>query len=55
MKEGSLVKILDNNEWHNLYGVIKYLIKGVTYIFCVQYPNNLYIATENNSICIIEE
>lgn len=55
MKEGSLVKILDENEYCGLYGIVKYLIDDVAYIFCVDYPNDLYVATENNNICIIEE
>ncbi|AGK97402.1 hypothetical protein [Clostridium pasteurianum] len=55
MNVGSIVKILDNNEWHNLYGVVKYIYKGIAYIFCVQYPTYLYVAKPENQIIIIEE
>lgn len=55
MCEGSIVKILDENEWKNLYGVVKYLKDNVAWIFCVQHPTDLYVATENNAICIVRE
>jgi hypothetical protein len=55
MKIGSIVKILDNNDWKNLYGIVKYLKDNVAFIFCVQYPVDLYVATEKNNIITIEE
>lgn len=55
MRIGAVVKINDSNEWNGLYGVVRYICKNIAYIFCVQNPCNLYIATENNDICIIKE
>lgn len=55
MKVGSIVKILDENEWHNLYGVVRYLKDNIAWIFCVQFPTDLYIAGKDNQIIIIEE
>lgn len=55
MNIGCIVRLNDNNEWNGLYGVVKYIYKDVAYIFCIQNPCNLYVATEKNNICIINE
>jgi hypothetical protein len=55
MKCGSIVRINDNNEWNGLYGVVRYIRDNIAYIFCVCHPTDLYVATEQNNICIIEE
>lgn len=53
MIEGSLIRINDDNEWKGLYGIVRYIIGEIAYIFCVQYPTTLYIARPENNICII--
>lgn len=55
MAIGSLVRINDDNEWNSLYGIVKYIKDNVSWIFCVQHPTDLYVATENNNINIIIE
>ncbi|AJA49487.1 hypothetical protein CPAST_c34210 [Clostridium pasteurianum DSM 525 = ATCC 6013] len=55
MGVGSLVKINDNNSWNGLYGIVRYLVNDVAFIFCVQHPTDLYIAKKDNDIILIEE
>lgn len=55
MNVGSIVRLNDDNEWNGLYGVVKYMHKDVAYIFCIQNPCYLYVATKKNNICIIDE
>lgn len=55
MTVGSIVRLNDNNEWNGLYGVVKYMHKDVAYIFCIQNPCYLYVATEKNNVCTIKE
>lgn len=55
MQIGALIRINDDNNWNGLYGVVKYIYDNVAYIFCVQHPTELYVATLDSNICIIEE
>lgn len=55
MQEGSIVRLNDDNEWKDKYGIVKYMKDNVAWIFCVDYPTDLYVATQDNNICEIRE
>jgi len=42
LKRGQLVQILDNSEWHGLYGVVENIICGIPIIFCIKRPWDRY-------------
>ena len=42
------VRIVADNEWHGLVGIVRDISNGFMHIFCVRRPSDVYFVGEHN-------
>jgi hypothetical protein len=53
-KKGEFYKIIDGSEWDGHIGIVKEVVFGIAYIFCVQHPTHLYKVHTGNIDKVIQ-